>query len=65
MHAAQDTVSPSGKDAKPLIEVRNETFGGSSQILQTSRHKKRASIAQKALTVIKLYMHICPPQNEN
>lgn len=33
-----------GKGAKPLIGVRNETFGGSSQILKTSGHRKKRGL---------------------
>lgn len=31
------------KGAKPLTAVRNETLGGSSQILQTSGHKEKGA----------------------
>lgn len=40
LHKTQEWQSKK-EGAKPLIAVRNETFGGSSQILQTSGHKKR------------------------
>lgn len=65
-HAAQDN-DKVGKSAKPLIVVRNETFGGSSQILKTSGHKEKAGYsvgfsylvhhAGKGIHIYILYMH--------